>query len=396
MVHTRRRLLASAAAVGVSGVAGCTGTDRSPYTPGADGSTDWPVSGGEPGGSAHVPDAAVPRSAARLRWQIDLPVVPTGQPLVADGRVFVDGWQGTVALDAATGERRWKTTSERTPTAQVVAGDHVYVGFDDGDTHGVRALAASDGSEHWRAETPGHVTVLCRSTDDDPTLYVGDDAGQVTAIEASSGRVRATVSVFGAVSTLVVGRGLFVGTRGGSVLAFTDRGEELRGRWRRSVGGLVADLVAAPGRVYVAAAEGGVSCLADGPAGRTHWHRASGGHRLAVTGEDVVGASGAELTVEAAEAGTDRWQADGPYVAAPAVAGDVLVAAGGRLGAGGDGFVAGYRLRGGLGGTLLGRERWRVETDRAGVHGVTVGTGAVFVATQDVGGPSTLYAVEPA
>ncbi|WP_435066543.1 PQQ-binding-like beta-propeller repeat protein [Haloplanus sp. C73] len=81
------------------------------------------------------------------RWTAD---VDASHPAVADGRVVASGREETVALDAATGERRWSASVDA-ETHPVVADGTVYLGA----YGGVTALVLDDGSERWHVDRGG-------------------------------------------------------------------------------------------------------------------------------------------------------------------------------------------------------------------------------------------------
>lgn len=137
--------------------------------------------------------------AAAVRWTYD---VGGRLTTLVDGTLygqetFPGGSGGILALDAATGEREWvfgETGGFSTYTEPVV-GDAVYVGFGDdaiGSGAGaVHAIETADGTERWQTDT-GSIYHPPRLLDDG--VFVADDVGQVTALDAASGDRRWTVT----------------------------------------------------------------------------------------------------------------------------------------------------------------------------------------------------------
>jgi outer membrane protein assembly factor BamB len=106
----------------------------------------------------------------RVLWQRDLAVRPA--IAAADGMVFASDLAsgGLLAVDALTGKLLWKHTArEEYPSAPVVAGDAVYVGY----LNSVQAFSARTGQPLWSYPTEGLITRLAASSG---TLYAAVDA----------------------------------------------------------------------------------------------------------------------------------------------------------------------------------------------------------------------------
>lgn len=360
------------------------------------------MAGYEPGCSAYARDAAAPRDGVTVRWQTEIPTRPAARPVVAAGSVFVSTAAGLRAYDLSDGSRQWglDDAGQSWPKAPVVHDGTVYLGRYDSNGPPLLALDAADGTERWRVDLRGDVSAppvpAVYGDGDLNGLYVGDDTGRVYKIRPEDGSTEHHVDVFGAVTRLAYGRRLLIGTESGEVYAFYETNDRLQGLWRRKLGGKVTALVDGGGGPYVATFGGPLYRLADGAhAGRTDWTSERGAIELAVTGQDVVGADAGSLGVHHYRTGDQRWQLDGGYGAAPAIAGDLLVAGGGDVGENGSGFVSAYDLRPGPTDGLLGRARWTFETGDAIMEGITVADGAVFAGTQGVDEPAKLYALDP-
>lgn len=400
MPSTRRQFLDTAAILGTTGFAGCVGSE-SPYSPGTDEETEWPMPAYDQGFSAYVPDAAAPRTGVSVRWSMEIPGRPVGRPVVAGGTVFLSTAAGLTAFDLEDGTEQWHVGEDHPwPSPPVVHDGVVYVGFDDQPGPPLRALDAGDGGEVWTYETRGDVRTPAVLDVDDGTihgLYVGDDTGRVYKFDPASGDAVLHTDVFGAVSRLAFAGGIVVGTEGGELYSFYDDGNRLQGLWRRKLPGAVTAIASSDGGLYVATFGGPLYRLSDGAhAGNSRWTAEGGATHLAATPYDAVGSDLGGLGLYHYRTGEQRWGVDGRYGASPAVAGDLLVAGGGERGEGGSGFVAGYDVRGGLAGGLGGRSRWTFETESAVMEGITVADGAVFAATQGIGAPPRLYVLDPA
>ena len=99
-----------------------------------------------------------------VAWSDEMTVARGPAPVIAGGRVMVHGEHGVVALDVATGQRRWssplgRTTpvSQGTTTMAVALGSAVLVVCAGGQVH---ALSLEDGHEEWAGEAaPGAMSV---------------------------------------------------------------------------------------------------------------------------------------------------------------------------------------------------------------------------------------------
>ncbi|MFB6179950.1 MAG: PQQ-binding-like beta-propeller repeat protein [Halorientalis sp.] len=406
MPSSRRSFVGTIGAAVAASLAGCSGISESPYTPGSDEDSEWPMAGYEQTNSSWNPDASAPRNDVSVRWKTEIDPKPYGRPIVAGGLVFVTLGRELLAIDSASGDIQWRIGGETSLlTTPAVHDGTVYVGKADTSQPGVLALHATDGSERWTFESRDDVhTAPQLAYDLDGNLqamYVGDETGRVSKLDPSTGAVQRAVEVFGSVSCLGIDVGLdtniLVGTGGGELYSFADTGDRIRGLWRRRVGGKVTAIGTTSVGPVVASFGGPLYRLSNGAyAGQPKWTHEPGAMNLAVTRYDVIGTDGGGLVVLDASSGEQRWQLDGGYHAGPAVVGDLLIAGGGDLGENGSGFVSAYDLRGDLTSSVLGRTRWTFDTEDAVVEGISVADGAVFFGTQGVDAPAWLYALESA
>ncbi len=112
----------------------------------------------------------------RTLWQRDLVVLQ--RIAAADGMVFAsDNASGELmAVDALTGKLLWKrTTSEQYPSAPVVAGDAVYVGY----LNSVQAFSARTGQQLWSYPTAGLMVKVAVSSG---ILYAAVDAAGAASV----------------------------------------------------------------------------------------------------------------------------------------------------------------------------------------------------------------------
>ena len=166
--------------------------------------------------------AAVDVATGRPRWRTGILVGDWeyAAPVVAGDSVYVVGFDGLVALDAASGSERWRQPAEvrldnaglRPVGAPAVAGGTVYV-VDLAGT--LAALDAATGEERWRTElpgiggdsrAPGPVTA-------DGIVYVAGGEGLLFALDGTTGQElwRFDVGGFVATSPVVVGGVVYIG-----------------------------------------------------------------------------------------------------------------------------------------------------------------------------------------
>jgi outer membrane protein assembly factor BamB len=187
--------------------------------------------GEEPSG----PVVAVDAGSGDQRWRSEA-VTASDPQVVDDAAVYVTTDNDTFVVDLGDGEPRWRSL-----------GREFLAGFDDtfvladrsGDLVGVEA---EDGSEQWRSETPGpSCGAGVRVVDEARLVYViascGDppEAEMVVVVDPSDGTVTGAVDVPRAVGGLdVVGSVAAIAspTEGDLTVVDLDAGEEL---WRSTI-----------------------------------------------------------------------------------------------------------------------------------------------------------------
>lgn len=400
VMASRRRFLTSVGAIGVLSLSGCTATGGSSYEPGTDDTTEWPMPANDRGYSGYNPDAAGPREGVTERWTTRLSGLGSAaRPVVAAGHVLVPTSGALVALNLQTGKEQWRYGQEKPwPSAPVVRDGIAYLGF--ADQPALIALDVETGDEQWRVETTGNILTAPTFDVGYDTLYVGDDTGRVYRISPKRGEITLRGEVFGPVTALAHRRSLLVGTESGEVHNLYPNEDAFTGNWRKKVGGWVTALaLSRDGDIFVATFGGPTyRLLSGGEVGRNKWTVEAAGTFLAATNDDVIATDGGSLQVIDADSGSVRWQSDGGYDAAPAIAGDTIYVGGGEKGENGNGFMAAYAISNGdgIGPLTLNRQRWQFDVDSAVMQGVAVADGAVFGATQGLEeSPTRVYALDP-
>ena len=182
---------------------------------------------------------------------------------------------------------------------------------------------------------------------------------------------------FSAVSALTSwGISLYAGTEGGELYCYYGY-DDPQGRWRRQLDGAVTQIAQLDGSDVVVSAFGGPIQRRDiSGTGASRWSHDTGFHGF-VTARNTY-AVGLGLASINTRTGERHWTVDEGLRAPPAGAGDTVYS-------GGEGFVAGYAMDGGVGvgDHRVGYERWRHGVDGEVFEGVSVADGAVFATASD-------------
>jgi polyvinyl alcohol dehydrogenase (cytochrome) len=172
---------------------------------------DWPLDGRDLAGTRAA--AATVISTANVAdlgqtWSVDVGGAVTGTPVVADGTVYIGTYAGTlIALDLATGATTWTYetgAAVRDPTLNIdlgiigsaaVAGDTVYVGDAAATVH---ALDAASGTLRWKTKIDDQSAACIRSSPiaANGVVYAGVASigtekgfrGSLVALDAATGK----------------------------------------------------------------------------------------------------------------------------------------------------------------------------------------------------------------
>jgi outer membrane protein assembly factor BamB len=342
--------------------------------------------------TGHAPDAVGPTEGVTEAWTIDTETGVRASPVVADGAVFVNSFQGTTyALEVADGSERWSKQTGTMSYSSPAIGDGVVYLVDRSDRKpAIIASDLRDGAEQFRAGLPEmqpRTPVLSSGR-----LYVyGEQI--VRALDTDGGTELWTtpgVSATG-LSGAVSDGTLFVS-------GMTNRNPERETPWSERARGVIAlDTADGSGR-WVFDAEAGVSsspAVADGVVyvgdsdnvlsaigaadGERRWQFAANdtiASSPAVTdhqgGTVYVGSMDGFVYAVDRDGGEKRWQfeTDGEVISSPAVVSDTVYV-GSR-----DGNV--YALD-----AEEGKERWRFETGGPVLSSPAVVSNTVFVGSDD-------------
>jgi outer membrane protein assembly factor BamB len=196
---------------------------------------------------------ALDAATGRTRWHRRSDRCGWASPAVDGGMVFValigrncdsqvPGADGVVvALDARTGELRWRRRIGPVESSPLVAGGSVFVGDWEG---GIYSLAERTGRVRWRFQATDKVKGSVALSAG--RVFIGDYGGNLYALDARSGRLiwqasaqsrlfRST-GAFYSTPALAYGR-VYLGSTDGKVYSFGATSGKLR--WSQSTGGYV-------------------------------------------------------------------------------------------------------------------------------------------------------------
>ena len=188
-------------------------------------------------------DAAAPRESPSNRFNMSLSW-SVARPVIAEGSVVHSTFGGLIALDAKTGQERWRDSPF--DTLQFFRSPAVHDGtvYVTGADIGLVALDTTDGSVGWTLKSNTSVEAPPAPAGRWEPLCVGDETGEVARVTLD-GEVAWRTNVYGNVTRLVANRtdGVSVGTSSGEVYFLY----EGRGMWRQSVPGEVTALAGSEG-----------------------------------------------------------------------------------------------------------------------------------------------------
>ncbi|MER5383556.1 serine/threonine-protein kinase [Streptomyces sp. NPDC002688] len=267
---------------------------------------------------------AVDVSSGRARWKRPLSGVGLGSPVVGDGVVYLNSVDDHLyALDAATGEQRWRILAAG-PGSPAVAGGIAYVGGADGGLHAVDAVT---GERRWVHHADSFVSG--RPVVAGGAVYAAS-RGSLYAVDAATGDQRWSLATEGTVfgPPAVVDGVVYAGSDKGRLHAV--RAADGEQRWTSpDVGAAFSAPAVADGVVYAGTADGKLRAV--DTAGHGRWKFSTRKRGLAapvVAGEVVyIGATDHHLYAVDADTGASRWKFDtgAPVYSAPAVVDGVAV-----------------------------------------------------------------------
>jgi hypothetical protein len=284
-------------------------------------------------GDVHAIDAETGHERLRV------PLNGGASGMAVAGTTLLLGGDDLVALDATTGDVRWRAALATPVSAPVACGELAYVG----GARGVFAVEVATGAERWRFLTG---TAMGSPAASGGVVAVCSGDGDLYVLDAASGRERWSVGIGGGSPPALAGDAVVIATERGPLgerhgtLAVLDRGTGAE-RWQVEV----------PARIDGAPAVGG--------------------------GRVFLGTGGALVAFDAAT-GAERWRfAAGNILATPALAGEVVY-----LAAGSGGPIDGTGMLVALD-AATGDQRWRYPLPHVLVSPPVVANGVAYVSSAD-------------
>jgi len=228
---------------------------------------------------------ALDATTGDIRWKVDYKRCAAAQPAVLDGVVYAaymhpgcvkhaDNVQGfMVALDAATGKELWRFTAGVIESSPLIHDGVAYVGSWD---QKVYAIDLARHTARWSFDTGSRISSSAAYAGG--AIFIGTDDGQVYALDAATGKLRWSTNSFGsaiggreyfyATPAVAYGR-VYIGNTDGYVYAYGARSGHLL--WATQAGTYVYTAAAVFNRaVYVGTWDGNVVAL-DAATGAIRW-----------------------------------------------------------------------------------------------------------------------------
>lgn len=137
---------------------------------------------------------AIDAASGRRRWTVELPRQSSGGPVLADGTLYVGDVGGTLHAVTTTGETRWTRSLGAAVGRPTVYGNVVYVLDDSGTIHGFTL----DGDRCWREDRSGPLEGLLGSPSEtaDAAPAIDDSGVYATILSGDRWDWTATVVAF--------------------------------------------------------------------------------------------------------------------------------------------------------------------------------------------------------
>lgn len=248
---------------------------------------------------------AIEASSGNEVWRVAVSdYVTRSSPAVVDGTVYIGGGFAFLAIDARTGEERWRVpvqySGQATPT---VADGIVVVSSQEGYVFGIDA---DTGEVLWRSPTDG-VTFGTPAIAGSQVVF-GTDAGILYNLDLTTGKLHWRTPLTGAIfaSPAIMGESILVPTQAGTLLAIDlGTGKSL---WTAAQGGAETPAVAND-LVVLSASDGGIYGL-DLATGAQRWIHPSGKRSIsapAISGDTIITGAGNTLLAIDPATGKVMW-----------------------------------------------------------------------------------------
>jgi len=175
-------------------------------------------------GNVYALDAAT----GELKWKFQTGDVVHASPAYANGVVYVGSWDSHFyAIDAATGKQKWRFDGGTDPvmhnqlgfqSSPAVVDGVVYTGCRDSNLY---AIDAATGKEKWRFNNAGSWVITSPAVIDGKVIFGTSDTSRYFVVDATTGKelVRQQGKAFVFASPSVAGSVVFVGVLNGTLQA---------------------------------------------------------------------------------------------------------------------------------------------------------------------------------
>lgn len=191
-IATTRRQALAAGGVAIAGFAAGCSTVREIMGFGG-GQADWPQFQYDAGNTGFTP-ADGPTAGVTTKWSVETDSVQMAwPPAIVDGTMYIpERNDRLLALNAGTGEERWRKEGLGILSGPAIGDGRVYIGRStgtgEGEDHVVAAYNMETGEEEWTAEMAGRNVMP--PTLADGTLYAGGLDHHLYAFDATTGDQR--------------------------------------------------------------------------------------------------------------------------------------------------------------------------------------------------------------
>jgi outer membrane protein assembly factor BamB len=233
-------------------------------------------------------------------------------PIIANGTVYFSLYLGDghlIAVDAATGQRKWTYKSGNNRLTELAVADgSIYIGDDAGTFH---VLDAATGQEKWQYRIKNYRYALNSPLIADGVVYFThlnkDNKGEVCALDIQSRQLRWVYQSKMYVSAIAIGpEAVYFGTSAGFLTAVDIKtGQE---KWKLKA--KIWNPVFVDGTIY--STDGGNLCAVEAETGKLKWRASANGNVRAAMAiaDNTIWYCGSYDSVYAVEAqsGREKWK----------------------------------------------------------------------------------------
>lgn len=180
---------------------------------------------------------ALDAASGQLKWKFTTGDVVHASPAISDGTLFIGSWDSYFyALDATTGKEKWHFKTGEDPeihnqvgiqSSAAVADGTVYFGCRDSNLY---ALDAATGQKKWAFNNKGSWVIGSPAVEDGKVYFTTSDTGLFYALDSKTGAVIFSLDfhkwpLFS--SPAIAGRMLYTGSNAGKLMAIDLKDQKL-------------------------------------------------------------------------------------------------------------------------------------------------------------------------